>query len=112
MLIWSISFTEMWKRKEQEFAVQWGVRNYSKHEKRRLEFKGEKIIKDHVTGEDTPYVSAWKLFTRRLSSVPGVALGAILLSFIVGFVFVLQLFLHEYYNGPFKQYFVSERHVF
>ncbi|CAO3642924.1 unnamed protein product [Mucor hiemalis] len=104
MLVWSILFTEMWKRKEQELAIQWGVRNFSKHEKRRTEFKGEKMIKDHVTGEDTPFVSAWKLFGRRLSSIPGVGIGAFLLSLIVGFVFVLQLFLHEYYNGPFRQF--------
>lgn len=107
MLIWAILFTEMWGRKEHELAIQWGVRNYSKHEKRRAEFKGEKMIKDHVTGEDTPFVSAWKLLGRRLSSIPGVALGAFLLSIIVGLVFILQLFLHEYYNGPFKQFLVS-----
>lgn len=97
----------MWKRKEKELAIQWGVRNFSKHEKRRTEFKGEKMVKDHVTGEDTPFVSAWKLFGRRLSSIPGVGVGAFLLSIIVGFVFVLQLFLHEYYNGPFNQFLVS-----
>ncbi|KAI9487752.1 MAG: calcium-activated chloride channel-domain-containing protein [Benjaminiella poitrasii] len=104
MLIWSIVFLEMWKRRESELAIQWEVRNYSKHEKRRAEFKGEKMIRDHVTGEETPYVSAWKLLGRRVSSLPGVAIGAVLLSIIVGFVFILQLFLHEYYNGPFRQF--------
>ncbi|KAI8061390.1 calcium-activated chloride channel-domain-containing protein [Thamnidium elegans] len=104
MLIWAILFTEMWKRKEHELAIHWGVRNYSKHEKRRTEFKGEKMVKDHITGEETPYVSAWKLFGRRVASLPGVAVGAFLLSIIVGFVFLLQLFLHEYYNGPFRQF--------
>lgn len=107
MLIWAVLFTEMWKRKEHELAINWGVRNYSKHEKRRTEFKGEKMIKDHVTGEDIPYISAWKLFGRRIASLPGVAVGAFLLSIIVGFVFVLQLFLHEYYNGPFHQFLVK-----
>lgn len=107
MLLWAILFTEMWKRKEADLAIKWGVRNYSKHEKRRAEFKGEKMVKDHVTGEDIPFVSAWKLLGRRLAAVPGVAFGAFLLSIIVGFVFVLQLFLHEYYNGPFAKFLVS-----
>jgi hypothetical protein len=112
MLLWAILFTEMWRRKESELALQWGVRNYSKHEKRRAEFKGEKIIKDRVTGEDTPYVSAKTLLGRRIASIPGVVAGAFLLSIIVGFVFVLQLFLHEYYNGPFRQFLVrSFRHT-
>ncbi|KAL7333456.1 hypothetical protein PS15p_202357 [Mucor circinelloides] len=104
MLLWAILFTEMWKRKEAELAIKWGVRNYSKHEKRRAEFKGEKMVKDHVTGEDVPFVSAWKLLGRRVAAVPGVAIGAFLLSIIVGFVFILQLFLHEYYNGPFAKF--------
>ncbi|KAI8637071.1 calcium-activated chloride channel-domain-containing protein [Parasitella parasitica] len=104
MLLWAILFTEMWRRKEAELAIKWGVRNYSKHEKRRAEFKGEKMVKDHVTGEDIPFVSAWKLLGRRLAAIPGVAVGAFLLTVIVGFVFVLQLFLHEYYNGPFAKF--------
>ncbi|KAI8375588.1 calcium-activated chloride channel-domain-containing protein [Choanephora cucurbitarum] len=104
MMIWAILFIEMWKRKEATLAIQWNVRNFSKHEKRRAEFKGERMIKDQVTGEDTPFVSIWKLLGRRLSSLPGVAVGAFFLSLIVGFVFVLQLFLHEYYNGPFRQF--------
>lgn len=107
MLLWSILFIEMWKRKEADLAIKWGVRNYSKHEKRRAEFKGEKMVKDHVTGEDIPFVSTWKLLGRRLATVPGVAVGAFLLSIIVGFVFILQLFLHEYYNGPFAKFLVS-----
>lgn len=40
-------------------------------------------------------------------SIPGVAIGAAALSVIVACVFVLQLFLHEYYNGPFKQILAS-----
>lgn len=65
------------------------------------------MVKDHVTGEDVPFVSAWKLLGRRVAAVPGVAIGAFLLSIIVGFVFILQLFLHEYYNGPFAKFLVS-----
>ncbi|KAI9485131.1 calcium-activated chloride channel-domain-containing protein [Zychaea mexicana] len=103
MLIWSVVYIEMWKRREQALALQWGVRNCSKHEKRRLEFKGDRLVKDEVTGEQEPYCPAWKIFVRRAMSFPGVALGAFLLSIIVACVIVLQLFLHEYYTGPFRQ---------
>lgn len=107
MLLWSVVFIEMWKRKESELAVQWGVRNYSKYDKRRPTYKGDKIIKDQVTGDDVPFVSPWKLLARRISSLPGVAVGASFLTAIVGFVFFLQLFLHEYYTGPFKKFLVK-----
>ncbi|CDS02631.1 hypothetical protein LRAMOSA00036 [Lichtheimia ramosa] len=103
MLIWSVTFIEMWKRKEHELAVEWNVRNCSKHERKRVEFKGDRTVKDQVTGEEVPYCPPWKIFTRRAMSIPGVAIGAAALSVIVACVFVLQLFLHEYYNGPFKQ---------
>lgn len=106
MIIWAIVFIEIWKRKENQLAIQWGVRNYSKNERRRTEFKGDRWVKDEITGEDTPVVSTYKLLVRRLASIPGVAIGAAFLSIIVGFVFMLQLFLHEYYNGPFKQFLV------
>ncbi|KAI9322344.1 calcium-activated chloride channel-domain-containing protein [Dichotomocladium elegans] len=104
MLLWSIIFIEVWKRKEQELAVQWNVRNCSKHERRRLEFKGEKTARDQVTGEEVPFRPAYEIFMRRAMSIPGVAIGAVLLSVIVACVFILQLFLHEYYTGPFHQY--------
>lgn len=108
MIFWAVVFIEIWKRKEKELSIQWGVRNYSKNEKRRTEFKGDMWIKDQVTGEDKPEVSAYKLLGRRLASIPGVAAGAVFLSVIVGFVFALQLFLHEYYNGPFHQFLVTK----
>ncbi|KAI8146256.1 calcium-activated chloride channel-domain-containing protein [Fennellomyces sp. T-0311] len=103
MLVWSVLFIEMWKRREQSLALRWDVRNCSKHERRRLEFQGDRMVRDPVTGEEEPYSPAWKIFVRRAMSIPGVALGAFLLSIIVAFVFVAQLFLHEYYTGPFHQ---------
>jgi hypothetical protein len=103
MLVWSILFIEIWERREQELAVKWGVRNYTKHEKNRNEYKGDSKVRDEVTGDEIPFVSVWKLLGRRLAALPGVIVSALFLSLIVGFVFVLQIFLHEYYNGPFHQ---------
>ena len=110
MLIWSVVYIEMWKRREQTLSLQLDVRNCSKHEKKRLEFKGDRMIRDEITGEQVPFTPAWKIFLRRVMSFPGVALGAFFLSIIVGCVFVLQLFLHEYYTGPFHQILVI--HIF
>ncbi|KAI8985984.1 calcium-activated chloride channel-domain-containing protein [Pilobolus umbonatus] len=104
MLIWAIVFTEVWKRKEQELAIKWDVRNYSKHEKKRAEYKADKTTRDQVTGEEIPLIPTWQIFARRSASIPGVAVGAFLLSIIVASVFILQLFLHEYYKGPFHQF--------
>ncbi|KAI8878370.1 DUF590-domain-containing protein, partial [Backusella circina FSU 941] len=106
MLVWSILFIEIWERKEKEYAVKWGVRNYAKHEKKRADFKGDKMVIDQVTGESVPFVSPWKLLGRRLATIPGVLVGALFLTVIVSFVFCLQLFLHEYYNGPLRQILV------
>ncbi|CAO3589868.1 unnamed protein product [Absidia cylindrospora] len=103
MLAWGIAFTEMWKRKQMELAVRWGVRNCSKHEKRRAAFKGDTTVADQVTGEEMPFVPAWKIVLRRGLTIPGVALGAVFLLVIVASVFTLQLFLHEYYTGPFHK---------
>jgi hypothetical protein len=103
MLVWSILFIEIWERKEKEYAVKWGVRNYAKHEKRRADFRGDEIVIDQVTGESVPFVSPWKLLSRRLAAIPGVLAGALFLAVIVSFVFILQLFLQEYYNGPLRK---------
>jgi hypothetical protein len=108
MLVWGITFTEMWKRKQMELAVQWGVLNCSKHEKQMSAFKGDKTVPDQITGEERPFVPAWKIILRRALTLPAVALGAAFLMVIVGLVFVLQLFLHEYYTGPFQKFLVSE----
>ncbi|KAI8066428.1 calcium-activated chloride channel-domain-containing protein [Gongronella butleri] len=102
ILAWGVAFTESWKRRQVDLAVQWQVRHCSKTERRRAAFKGDRTVRDQVTGEEMPFVPAWKIITRRGLSLPGVAIGALLLLFIVTFVFVLQLFLHEYYIGPFK----------
>ncbi|KAI7863976.1 calcium-activated chloride channel-domain-containing protein [Spinellus fusiger] len=101
MILWSLLFIEMWKRKEKTLAIAWGTRGCSKHDKRRADYGGDGTVFDEVTGEETPFVKPWKLIVRRALAIPGVTLGAVLLSAIVGVVFLIQLFLHEYYTGPF-----------
>ncbi|CAO3671003.1 unnamed protein product [Umbelopsis vinacea] len=104
MMLWSVIYLEVWKRKERNLAVKWGVRNYSKHDKQHAGFTGEKMVIDEITGEQTPYCPPWKLLVRRAVTVPGVAIAAAGLSLVVGFVFAVEVFLHEYYNGPFHKF--------
>ncbi|KAH8551004.1 calcium-activated chloride channel-domain-containing protein [Umbelopsis sp. PMI_123] len=104
VMLWSVVYLEAWQRKERNLAVKWGVRNYSKHDKQHSGFATEKMVTDAITGELVPYCSPWKLFIRRAVTVPGVAVAAGGLSIVVGFVFAVEVFLHEYYNGPFHKF--------
>ncbi|KAL1919461.1 uncharacterized protein VTP21DRAFT_2154 [Calcarisporiella thermophila] len=101
MMGWSLAFTEFWRRRETELAIWWGVRNVSNVERRRAAFKADKQVTDPVTGELVPYFPLWKRWMRRLLTAPAIAVGVIVLSVVVGFVFSVQVFLKEYYNGPF-----------
>ncbi|CAG8502519.1 6707_t:CDS:2, partial [Scutellospora calospora] len=81
-VIWSLTFVEFWRRKEYELAVWWGVRNFSRVERRRPEFREERFITDPVTGEQVPYFSPWKRWLRRTIAAP--------------------VIMSEYYSGPFR----------
>ncbi|RKP23606.1 calcium-activated chloride channel-domain-containing protein, partial [Syncephalis pseudoplumigaleata] len=99
---WSLLFVEMWRRREQELATWWSVRNCSKREKRRHGFRPECMIIDPITDEEVPYWPSWKRWLRRLLTVP--ILGAIggVFFLVVGFIFACELVVYEYYQGPFK----------
>ncbi|KAG2180172.1 hypothetical protein INT43_003961 [Umbelopsis isabellina] len=104
MMIWSVVYLELWQRKERNLAVKWGVRNFSRHDKQHPGFTGDTVVRDAVTGEMVPYCAPWRLFMRRVLTLPGVAIAAAGLSVVVGFVFMVEVFLHEYYTGPFHQF--------
>ncbi|OZJ06191.1 hypothetical protein BZG36_01009 [Bifiguratus adelaidae] len=106
MVTWSIFYTEMWKRRQFELAVWWGTRNCSRTDKRRAAFEYEEVKKDPVTGESVPYFPVWKKWARRAVSIPVIAISAISLSVAIACVFMSEVFLKEYYRGPFAQYLV------
>ncbi|CAG8760103.1 5332_t:CDS:2, partial [Dentiscutata heterogama] len=68
--LWSVIFVEFWRRKEYELAVDWGVRHFSRVERRRPEFRAECFIKNPITGEEVPYFSPWKRWLRRAVVAP------------------------------------------
>jgi anoctamin-10 len=106
-VLWSLLFVEMWRRREQELATWWSVRNCSKLERRRSGFQPDRIIVDAVTGEPTPYYPSWKRWMRRLVTFPILAAIGAVFFIVVGAIFAIEVFVYEYYQGPFKDIVVS-----
>ncbi|KAG0056381.1 hypothetical protein BGZ83_005297 [Gryganskiella cystojenkinii] len=103
VILWSVVYTECWKRREKELALWWGVRHVSKTEMRRPSFKGETMLMDPVTGEMVPYFSPWKRWTRKIAGVPVVIGGALALAAVITCVFGIEVFFTIYYDGYMKQ---------
>ncbi|KAF9319554.1 hypothetical protein BG003_008807 [Podila horticola] len=103
VILWSVIFTESWKRREQELALWWGVRNVSKTEMRRPSFKGDTIAVDPVTGEMTPFFSPYKRWTRKLAGLPVILGGALALAAVITTVFSIEVFFTIYYDGYMKE---------
>lgn len=83
-------------------AVRWGVRNVSKIETRREEFKHEKMITDPVTGEEVKAFANTKRLQRQLLTLP-FALGvATVLGSLIATCFGIEVFISEVYDGPLK----------
>lgn len=109
VILWSVVFTECWKRREKELALWWGVRHVSKTEMRRPSFKGETTMLDPVTGEMVPYFSPWKRWTRKAVGVPVVIGGALTLAAVITCVFGIEVFLTIYYDGYMKEVLVRKQ---
>ncbi|KAG0018909.1 hypothetical protein BGZ81_010031, partial [Podila clonocystis] len=103
VILWSVIFTESWKRREQELALWWGVRNVSKTEMRRPSFKGDTVAVDPVTGEMTPFFSPYKRWTRKLAGLPVILGGALALAAVITTVFGIEVFFTIYYDGYMKE---------
>ncbi|PWW72989.1 DUF590-domain-containing protein [Tuber magnatum] len=104
--LWSVIFVEYWKRREVDLAVRWGVRSVSQLQNKRAQFVHDKKVEDPVTGEVVKFFPAWKRLCRQLLQIP-FALGASgMLSALYATVFVIEIFISEVYNGPFKSVLV------
>ncbi|KAG0308873.1 hypothetical protein BGZ98_006371 [Dissophora globulifera] len=103
IILWSVIFTECWKRREKELALSWGVRYVSKTEMRRPSFKGDTLTADPVTGEIVPFFSPWKRWRRMMAGVPVVLAGALTLALVITSVFGIEVFLTIYYDGYLKE---------
>lgn len=103
VIVWSVVFTETWKRREKELALLWNVRNVSKSEMRRPSFKGTTMEPDPVTGELVPYFSPWTRWSRKLLGIPVVLGGALALTAVITAVFGTEVFFTIYYDGYLKE---------
>lgn len=100
--IWCVAFTEYWKHQEVDLGVRWGVRNVSRIEQKRKDFKHEKLITDPVTGEDVGFFPSGKRLQRQLWQVPFALTAASLLGTLITTCFCIEVFISEVYDGPLK----------
>lgn len=103
LVLWGILFTETWTRRESDIATYWGVHGVQRAGSvRRANFTPERYIADPATGEQIPYFSNGKRWVRRMLGVPVVLILAVVMAVFISFIFALQTFLGEYYDGPFR----------
>ncbi|KAF9575824.1 hypothetical protein EC968_001612 [Mortierella alpina] len=106
VVLWAVIFIECWKRHEKDLALKWGVRNVRKSEALRPAFKGDSIVVDTITGEQTAFFSPWKRFARKIMGLPVIFAGALALSALVTLMFGVEVFLEVYYGGYMKEILV------
>ena len=104
--LWCVLFVEYWKHQEVDLAVRWGVRNVSRIEHKRKEFKYELEATDPVTGEQVRIFPATKRLQRQLLQIPFAIAAALLLGTLIATCFGIEIFISEVYNGPLKSILV------
>ncbi|KAK8042565.1 hypothetical protein PG994_013048 [Apiospora phragmitis] len=102
--LWSVVFFEYWKKKEQDLAVQWGVRGVSRIQLPRTEFQWDHEAADPMTGEAVKVYSAKKRLQTQLLQVPFAFVCLLILGALYLFCFSVEIFIGEIYNGPLKSY--------
>ncbi|KAF2396207.1 DUF590-domain-containing protein [Trichodelitschia bisporula] len=98
--LWCIVFTEYWKHQEVDLAIRWGVRNVSRIEAHRREFKHEQEITDPVTGEKAQIFPSTKRLQRQILVVPFALVVALILGTLIATCFGIEVFISEVYSGP------------
>ncbi|KAH7403870.1 calcium-activated chloride channel-domain-containing protein [Cadophora sp. MPI-SDFR-AT-0126] len=102
--LWCTTFLEYWKINEVELSLRWSVKGVGKLKVNRAQFIPDEEVLNSITGEAEQYFSRWKHTLRLLLQIP-FALGAVAgLGALISFVFVIELFISEVYDGPFKFY--------
>ena len=104
--LWAVIFVEWWKRQETDLAIRWEVKNVSRIEDRRREFKPEKTVTDPITGEQVSFFPSSKRLQCQLLQVPFAILAALGLGTIICTCYAIEIFISEVYNGPLKSVLV------
>lgn len=105
--LWSVVFFEYWKKKELDLSVRWGVRNVSKIQLPRPEFRWEYEAEDAVTGEPVQVYPPIKRLQTQALQIPFALLCIAVLGSLSLTAISLEIFINQVYDGPFKAYLVS-----
>jgi hypothetical protein len=105
--VWCTVFLEYWKLREVDLSIRWGVRGVGKLKVNRPQFQFEKEVKDDA-GRVHHVFPRWKRIVRQLVALPFLVLSTILLTSVIVFVFALETFIVEGYDGPYDYYLVSQ----
>lgn len=104
--IWCTVFLEYWKIKQTDLAIRWDVRGVGDLKVNRPQFRYEKEIVDSA-GRVRQYFPRWKRILRQLVTVPFVLVSTMLLGMLIALVFVVETYISEAYEGPYKFYLVG-----
>ncbi|PHH87129.1 hypothetical protein CDD83_9273 [Cordyceps sp. RAO-2017] len=101
--LWCTVFVEVWKMKQTDLSLRWGVKGVGGLTTDRPQFAYEKVIVDDV-GRTRHYCPKWKQIARRLVQIPFVLLAAMSLGALIAMVFAIEVLISEAYDGPYKSY--------
>jgi hypothetical protein len=104
--VWCTVFLEYWKIKQTDLAIRWNVRGVGDLKVNRPQFRYEKEIVD-AAGRVRHHFPRWKRIVRQLVVIPFVLVSTLLLGILIAFVFTIETFISEAYDGPYKFYLVS-----
>jgi anoctamin-10 len=104
--VWCTVFLEYWKIKQTDLAIRWSVRGVGDLKLNRPQFRYEKEVIDSV-GRVRHYFPRWKRILRQLVVLPFVLVSTLFLGALITLVFVIETFISEAYEGPYKFYLVS-----
>jgi len=90
--LWATFFLEYWKRKENRYAMFWGMTGFEEEEQARPQFIGE-VTKSPIDGSETLYFPRGERF-RRVASSQSFIFGLIIVVVgVVASIFVLKYFM-------------------
>jgi hypothetical protein len=94
MAMWATIFLEYWKRKENLYAMRWGMTGFEAEEQTRPQYKGEEIASP-VTGKKYLYFPRQEANIRLIKSVTVITGFIALVIAVVGSIFILKLVLSQ-----------------
>ncbi|RYN36877.1 hypothetical protein AA0113_g9630 [Alternaria arborescens] len=101
--VWCTVFLEYWKIKQTDLAIRWNTRGVGDLKVNRPQFRYEQEIIDSA-GRVRHVFPRWKRIVRQLVVVPFVLISALFLGILIAFVFTIETFIGEAYEGPYKFY--------